>query len=308
MIKDLRGIILLLAGFFATGCASFPSGEIKIDKNLAVEMLGDTNFEKYADVKISWVNYPYRTSSSKIGDGVKFDEKGNIKPVEIRPIPVEAKDKDKLLSMAKKIFTKAGIINRNTGKGTINLKLKTSGKWTYAEIVNSFLVETPFVILFPRFLPVGYALESEFNTSTGTAKVELNATNKTMFFLLAAPLYPFKSPSSGEKTLLNQILWRMATEIYDSVKKADIQAALLPKQPEVTPEVKQEDTVTNQDNNQELQGETNIVEPVTGIVTDTNNTETNDNQLIDNEEDISNTEEDINPDFEPTVVMPTDVE
>lgn len=211
----------MTAALFLSGCAAFTSGEIKIDKDIAAEMLEDSSKKAFADIKISWENYPYQSGTDKIGHGEIDQTTGDFKQEERRHEPADPADQQKLLELAKNIFRKAGLYDRNKGNGVLNLDLETVNRWTYGELINTYLVETPFIMLFPHSLPTGYSLSTQINTSTGTANIELMATNRTYFFLLLAPLYPILSPSSGEKTIFNQILWRMATEIYEARRKAD---------------------------------------------------------------------------------------
>ena len=213
--------ISLAAALFLSGCAAFTSGEIKIDKDIATDMFADSSKKAFADITLSWENYPYQSGTDKIGHGEIDQTTGDFKQEERKHLPADPADQQKLLDLAKKIFKKAGLYDRNSGSGTLNLNLETVNRWTYGELVNSYLVETPFVMIFPRSLPTGYSLSTKITTSTGTANIELMATNRTYFFLLLAPVYPLFSPSSGEKTIFNQILWRMATEIYEARRKAD---------------------------------------------------------------------------------------
>jgi len=204
-------------------CASFTSGEIKIDREIAMEMLKSQENSPYSDIKVSWENFPYRNGADKIGSGEIDYETGNFKITEEQPEPVAPADLEKLSWLAKKIFKKAKLYDRKNGKGTLELRMETLNRWTYGELINTYMVETPFIMIVPRSLPTVFSLSSDVETSTGTANITLSAINKTYFFPLLAPLYPFFSPSSGEKKILNQILWRMATEVFEIRRKADIE-------------------------------------------------------------------------------------
>lgn len=222
-MKKLFYIFLpMIAASFLTGCAAFTSGEIKLDKEIASDMLSNKVQTPFAEIRVSWENFPYRTNSDRVGDGGEIDqETGDFVPHQDEPVPVDPKDSDKLQILAKDIFKKAGLYDRNKGKGSLQLSMQTINRWTYGELMHSYFVETPLLFVFPRTLPVGYSLTTEIETSTGTTKIELMGTNRTYFFLLMAPLYPIFSPSSGERKILNQIVWRMATEIYEARRTAD---------------------------------------------------------------------------------------
>ena len=214
--------LLLPAGImiFLSACAAFTSGEIKLDRDIAVDMVSDHEKKVYSEIKVSWENFPYRSGTDKIGTGEIDEGTGEFKQQEIKPETADPADQQKLLELAKKIFKKAGLYDRNKGKDTLQLYLQTINRWDYGTLLNTFFVETPFILILPRSLPTGYMLMADIETATSTAHIELAATNKTYFFLPLAPLYPLLSPSRGEKKILNQIFWRMATEIYEEQRKA----------------------------------------------------------------------------------------
>ncbi|MBO4555901.1 MAG: hypothetical protein J5706_04010 [Elusimicrobiales bacterium] len=234
-MKDiLKSIISAAAVLMFISCASFTSGEIKVDREIATDMLQNKNKYAYSEIAVSWENYPYKNGSDKIGTGEIDHETGKFKLQEDKPEEVEPADIEKLSNLAKSVFKKAGLYDRDNGKGKLELKMTTANRWNYAELINTYMVDTPFVIILPRALPTIFSFKSEVETSTGTAHIELAAVNKTYFFFLLAPVYPFLSPSSGEKKILNQIMWRMATEIYEAHRKAD-------KELEMNPSLKRKD-------------------------------------------------------------------
>ena len=221
----IKTFLTLAMAAVLTGCASFTSGDIKIDKEIAVDMLQSKDKHPYSELRITWENFPYRTGADAIGTGVIDYETGKFKKEEIKPETVEPKLQQKISEIGKKVFKKAGLLDRNTGKGILELKMQTVNRWTYGELMNKYLVETPFILIFPNSLPTSYVLETEIETSTGTKNISLSAVNKTMFFLPFAIIYPLLPPGNAEKSILNQIMWRMATEIYEAKRKADKELA-----------------------------------------------------------------------------------
>ena len=216
----IKTLFPTLAAIMLASCMSLTSGEIKIDKDIAVDMLTDDAKKSFAEIKVTWENFPYTSGTDKIGTGEIDHETGLFKQQEIQPEPVDPALQEKLLGYAKKIFKKAGFYDRTKGEGVLELKLQTINRWTYAELLHSYFVETPFIMILPHTLPTAYSLTADINTGLEDKTINLMAQNKTHFFFLLAPVYPFLPPSSGEKTILHQMLWRMATEIYEENRKA----------------------------------------------------------------------------------------
>jgi hypothetical protein len=208
------------------GCASFTSGDVKVDKETAQQMLADNSIKPFADIQLDWKNYPYRAPSEHVATGATIDEHGKFRAAVIKPVSVPPEDRVAMLRRARKVFGSAGLFDRKKGQGTLRLTLTSMNRWTYGELFRSFFVETGFIFILPASLPVNYLLTADFATSTGTARVELLGRNNTTFHFLLAPLYPFLAPASGEKSLMNQMLWRAATDIYSAMDRA----AKAPKQ------------------------------------------------------------------------------
>lgn len=208
-------LIFLLAALPAFwGCASFNHGDVLVEREAARAMLQDTSIRPFSEIKLSWKNFPYRSASDSIGEGSISNPK---KP---KPVPVPPEDSADLTRQAREIYAKAGLYDKEKGAGTLNLELTTFGRWTYRELLRSYLVDTSFIFLIPSSLRVNYLLTSDFQVSTGPARVEVEATNKTTFHLLLIPLYPFTAPGGRESSLLKQMLWRSATDVYAKLKAA----------------------------------------------------------------------------------------
>ncbi len=219
--------LILAAAPALWGCASFNHGDVLVERSTAKAMLEDATIKPFSEIKVSWSNYPYRSSTDSIADDSISSTK---KP---RAIPVPPEDCADLARQARETFARAGLYNREKGRGTLNLELTTFGRWTYRELLHSFLVDTGFIFIIPSSLRVDYYLAADFSVSTGTARVETAAVNKTTFHLLLAPLYPFTAPGGREHTLLRQMLWRSATDIYTKIKTAG--QAVQAKEPPAPP-------------------------------------------------------------------------
>lgn len=215
---------LLIAPLLAlAGCASFNSGDMLVERETARAMLEDRAVTPFASIEVSWQNYPYRSPSDSIGEGSLTNPR-RIKPVEVPPEESEA-----LARRAREVFAKAGLYDRARGRGALRLQLTSFGRWKYSELMRSFLVDTGFIFILPATLQVNYLLTAEFSSAAGPVRVETEARNKTTFHLLLAPLYPFLSPSSREKGLLKQMLWRSATDTYVKLRAAGPAGDLPPK-------------------------------------------------------------------------------
>lgn len=196
------------------GCASFNSGDIKVDREIAREMLQDKATVPFADIEVSWRNFPYRSASDSIGEG------SISRPKRIKPLPVAPEDAAKLEKKARDIFSDAGLLDRRNGSGMLRLELTSFGRWTYRDLFRSFLVDTGFIMIIPASLRVNYYMTADFSAGGRDLRVETEARNKTTFHLLLAPLYPFFSPGAKEGRLLKQMLWRSATDVYSKLSKA----------------------------------------------------------------------------------------
>ncbi|MDO8806235.1 MAG: hypothetical protein Q7R35_17605 [Elusimicrobiota bacterium] len=216
-------LILLLAVLPAFwGCASFNSGDIRVERDTAQAMLEDKGIIPFSDIQVSWQNFPYRAPTDSIGEG-------STRPKKIKPRPVDPVDAANLNRKAREIFSDAGLYDKARGRGTLRLELTSFGRWTYNDLFRSYLVDTVLIFILPSSLRVNYYLTADFAVSTGTVRVETEAVHKTTFHLLMAPLYPFLSPGTRENGLLRQMLWRSATDVYSRLKAAGYAPYELPQ-------------------------------------------------------------------------------
>ncbi|MDD5208596.1 MAG: hypothetical protein PHV36_04370 [Elusimicrobiales bacterium] len=212
-MKTIKLLLLLAAlpAFF--GCASFNSGDIRVERSTARAMLEDKEIIPFSEIQVYWQNFPYRAPTDSIGEG-------STRPKKIKPLPVEPADAAALGRKAREVFSEAGLYDKARGRGTLRLELTSFGRWTYGDLFRSYLVDTSFIFIIPSSLRVNYYLTADFAVSTGTLRVETEARHKTTFHLLMAPLYPFFSPGARESGLLRQMLWRSATDVYAKLKAA----------------------------------------------------------------------------------------
>jgi len=219
-MKTYKIFLAAAAALSACGCVSFNSGDVRVERETAQAMFDDRALTPFAEIQLVWRNYPYRHPTDAIAGDTTVDEKGNFSSQKIKPVPAPPDDTAALLKAARKIFSEAGLYDRKKGRGALRLELASMNRWTYGDLVRSYLVDTSFIFLIPSSLRVNYLLTAELETSTGTVRVETLGQNKTTFHLLLAPLYPFFAPGGKEKGLLRQMLWRSATEVYDRLKRA----------------------------------------------------------------------------------------
>lgn len=229
-MKKLKLLLISAALPAFCGCASFNSGDIKVERDTARAMLTDTSITPFAGLQVSWQGLPYRAPTDSIGEGSISN------PKVLRPSPVPPEDAEYFTARARDIFGKAGLYDRKKGSGTLRLTLTSFGRWTYGDLFRSYLVETGFIFIIPSTLQVNYLLSADFAVSTGAVHVETLGRNKTTFHLLMAPLYPFFSPGRREAALLGQMLWRSATDVYASLKAAGGKPGVLPPPAEEKPE------------------------------------------------------------------------
>ncbi|MCG2725229.1 MAG: hypothetical protein L6420_03050 [Elusimicrobia bacterium] len=203
-----------------TGCASFQSGDILSSRNTLRKMLNDKTIKPFAKIDVSWKNFPYKSVSDSIGIG------SITNPPKPQAFPVKCKDSDYLIRKTEDIFADAGLYDPKNGKGTLIIDLVSFGKWTYRDLFKSFLVDTGWIMIFPASLRVNYYLTAEFEMNGEKVKIKEIGEHKTTFHALIFPLYPLFSPGIKEKSMLKNMLWKCATDIYirqsSAVKKEEL--------------------------------------------------------------------------------------
>lgn len=66
-MKKLRLLLISAALPAFCGCASFNSGDIKVERETAREMLTNSPVTPFADLQVSWQGLPYRAPTDSIG-------------------------------------------------------------------------------------------------------------------------------------------------------------------------------------------------------------------------------------------------
>jgi len=215
----LNNWIVLAAVLFSFGCAAFKSGDVRISKNGLKAMLSDKTVTPFAEVRVTWKNFPYKSPADYIGEG------SVLNPPKQQALPVPPGDLSRLREHAKNILGDAGLYNAEKGSGTLELEMNSINRWTYKELLRGFMVETPFILIIPASFKTGYHLAAGFDTPSGTAKIEETAERNTVFHILLIPLYPFFSPGAKENSLIKNMLWKASTDIYEKMRHP----AALPK-------------------------------------------------------------------------------
>lgn len=213
-IFKLKLLLLPAALLALTGCASFNSGDLRVDRGTARAMMEDRSITPFSEIQVYWRIFPYRAPTESIGEGSISN------PKQVMPVAPAPEDSAAFARKAREVFADAGLYDRKKGRGTLRLGLTTIGRWTYGDLWRSYLVETGFIFIIPSSLRTNYYLTADFATSSGTVRVEEAGLNKTTFHLLMAPLYPFFAPGPRESGLIKQLLWKAATDVYDRLRTA----------------------------------------------------------------------------------------
>ena len=220
----LKNFLIPAALLLASGCASFTSGDVVIPRGYLRQMLADRGVKPASDIRVVWKNFPYKNPTDTIGEGA-------INPPKPQPIPVPIEDMAWLKEHARDTFSEAGLYDAQTGSGTITVTLTSYGRWTYGEIFRSFLVDTGYIFILPASLLVNHQLVVEYDGPDGRAKVEEIGRAKTTFHAVLFPLYPLFRPGAKEHSLLKNMLWKSATDVYAKAKRANAPPAPASKTP-----------------------------------------------------------------------------
>jgi len=124
LTQKYRLLPALAFSAFLCGCASFNSGDILVERSAARAMLTDRTVVQFADIKVSWRNFPYRSPTESIGEGSISN------PLKLKPVPAPPEDSATFADRAKEIFRAAGLYDREKGRGTLRLELTSLGRWT----------------------------------------------------------------------------------------------------------------------------------------------------------------------------------
>jgi hypothetical protein len=199
--------LITAALLLAAGCVSFNSSDTRIPREDLHRMTSGREIKPAAEIRITWENFPYKNAIDTIGEG-------RVQPAPLQAVPVSSDDMDWLRSHAGEIFGKAGLYDTRNGTGTITLSLTSYGRWTYGEILRSFLVDTGWIFILPATLRVNHRLAAEYDGTSGRVAAEESGQSRTTFHALLFPLYPLLPPGAREHSLLKKMLWKSAADIY----------------------------------------------------------------------------------------------
>lgn len=202
----LPRIFTALAALSFASCASFKNVDLP-PRNIVQEMSRDKELKPFSRILVRWRNFPFKTYSQSIGYTDAEKEK-------IKPVNVEFKDYSGFKSRVLKIFGESGIYDAEKGTGTLKVDLLTFGRWTYSELFSSYLTDTSWIYIIPSSIKVNYYMATEIEQAELAGKVEETASVKTTFHLLLLPLYPLTPFSWSEKSLLKQMIWKTAADVY----------------------------------------------------------------------------------------------
>lgn len=199
-----------------TSCASFKTME-PFPRKIIHQATNDKEKRPFSKILVRWRNFPLLTFQDTIG--YSDEEKAKIKPQEV-PYSDYAKFKKRII----KAFTETGLYDEKNGNGTVKVDLTSYGRWTYAELMRSFLTETSFIYILPQSLKVGYHMKLEIERDGQTKSAQEYSYIKTTFHLLIFPLYPFSSFSSAESGILKNMAWKAVTDAYSLDRGIEIES------------------------------------------------------------------------------------
>lgn len=194
--------LLSLSFVLLCGCASLRLPQAAIPQPPA-----EKDFPVFSELNLEWENKPLRSAADEIGEGTLFG------PPKQEYFPVEQEIFEIFRSAAIKQLEKEGLYKAGRGGPALTLRLKSRGRWTYKEILRTYLVETPFIMIFPSSLYTRYELEAEWREGEKTRTASSSAGFKTVFHLLLFPVYPFTPPSAAEKKCLKSLIAETAAGI-----------------------------------------------------------------------------------------------
>ena len=195
--------ILIIVMISLSSCISSSKTEI-ITRDIFLEAKKATK-TSFSKILVQWKNYPY----SHYHQVNRLEREAS----DLKPVEVEQKDYLKLKKMIINSAKEMGLYDEFNGTGTLKILLITYGRWTYNELITTYLTDTPYILIFPSSLGVTYRMIAYVEQKGNEYKVENEGYVKTTFFLPLFPLYPLMSFSGAEKTTLNNLIDKTLLEI-----------------------------------------------------------------------------------------------
>lgn len=207
-MKSFLSLILLTLIFF-TSCISISKTEIISRKDfIDASKITKKPFKK---ILVQWKNYPY-SDYHKVSMLEK--ESQQLKPVEINQ-----KDYIKFKKMVIESATQIGLYDEFNGSGTLKVLLISYGRWSYEELLSTYLTDTAYIFILPSSLSVNYKITAFFEKEQKEERVENEGYVKTTFFLPLFPLYPLFRFSGAEKTTLSYLIDKTLIEIVQRLNE-----------------------------------------------------------------------------------------
>ena len=100
-MKTHKLLLAAAAALSACGCASFTSGDVLVEKETAQAMFDDHTLAPFADIQLSWINYPYRSPTDSIAGETTVDDKGRFTAQQAAPVQVPPEDLVRLAKPAR---------------------------------------------------------------------------------------------------------------------------------------------------------------------------------------------------------------
>lgn len=205
----MKQLSILPITLILSSCISSSKTEI-ITRDIFFEAKKTTKIP-FSKILVQWKNYPY-SDYHKINSLEK-------EPSELKAVEVEQKDYNKLKEMIIKSAKDFGLYDEFIGTGTIKILLLTYGRWTYKELLTTYLTDTAYIFIFPSSLGVTYRMITYIEQSGNNFKFENEGYIKTTFFFPLFPIYPLMTFKGAEKTTLRNLIDKSLTDIIKKVNE-----------------------------------------------------------------------------------------
>lgn len=191
-------IVFLLAGCISLSKTPMPERVLFFETKKAEK----TPFSK---ILVQWKNYPY-SDYHKVNNLEK-------EPSELKAVEVEQKDYLKFKKMIINSAKEIGLYDEFKGTGTIKILLLSYGRWSYKELLTTYLTDTPYIFILPSSLGVRYRMIAYIERGNTEYRIENEGLVKTTFFLPLFPLYPLMRFNGAEKTTLQNLIDKTLIDI-----------------------------------------------------------------------------------------------
>lgn len=206
MKTTISTIILIIIALLFNSCIS--TSKTDLITRAEIMQVVKKNKKPFSKVLVQWKNYPY-SDYHKINNLEK--EPSELKASEIDN-KLYYKFKHKIIEELKQ----NSLYDEINGNGTLKVLLLTYGRWTYKELIPTYLTDTGYIFILPSSLLVTYRLIAIMEQGNITKRIENEGYVKTTFFLPLFPLYPLMTFNGAEKTTITNLINKMITDIVTS--------------------------------------------------------------------------------------------